>query len=445
MTTSDRPSRSRSAPGERPSADNAGRRSSRGSTPPGSPGGHRRRDGTEARGARAEGRRGSASGRARPPASAGRGRGEDPGRRRESDQGWQSPGGSRTQRNFGRTTGQPGQTRPRRDRRGGVDPARPARHDDGARAGRGLNGPRPLPAAARGWGGVARRGAFQVDRSASEASTDAAPGWGRVPSEPPRPLDRWIRVDDEDAQTRTPRTSGPISVARVTSPHPLPSTVAAEIRAAARTATKVQRDQLVRRFEQGVAAYEAGRFDEAFRLAKLVGNRAPGIEAVDEVAGLAAYRLGRWREATRYLEGYIERSGDQDQIPVLMDCYRGLGRTAKVGGLWRDLRRLSPGREVLAEARIVAAGALADSGDLSGAISILSAGAVTRSLRNPAGRHLRQWYALADLYERAGDVPRARELFARVARADPEAFDVQSRLQSLGGGPRRTARSAGRR
>jgi tetratricopeptide (TPR) repeat protein len=207
----------------------------------------------------------------------------------------------------------------------------------------------------------------------------------------------------------------------------------------------VQRDQLVRRFEQGVAAYEAGRFDEAFRLAKLVGNRAPGIEAVDEVAGLAAYRLGRWREATRYLEGYIERSGDQDQIPVLMDCYRGLGRTAKVGGLWRDLRRLSPGREVLAEARIVAAGALADSGDLSGAISILSAGAVTRSLRNPAGRHLRQWYALADLYERAGDVPRARELFARVARADPEAFDVQSRLQSLGGGPRRTARSAGRR
>jgi hypothetical protein len=40
-------------------------------------------------------------------------------------------------------------------------------------------------------------------------------------------------------------------------------------------------------------------------------------------------------------------------------------------------------------------------------------------------------YALADLYERAGDLPRARELFERVASSEPDFVDVQSRLDAL--------------
>ncbi|MGH8987732.1 MAG: tetratricopeptide repeat protein, partial [Acidimicrobiales bacterium] len=66
-----------------------------------------------------------------------------------------------------------------------------------------------------------------------------------------------------------------------------------------------------------------------------------------------------------------------------------------------------------------------------------------RALRNPSDRHLRQWYALADLYERAGDLPRARELFQRVARADAGAYDVAERLDALG--PRGGRRRAGPR
>jgi len=43
-----------------------------------------------------------------------------------------------------------------------------------------------------------------------------------------------------------------------------------------------------------------------------------------------------------------------------------------------------------------------------------------------------QWYALADLYERAGDLPRARELFARVASFSPvQLFDTEERLTAL--------------
>jgi hypothetical protein len=81
------------------------------------------------------------------------------------------------------------------------------------------------------------------------------------------------------------------------------------------------------------------------------------------------------------------------------------------------------------EGRIVMAGALADQGDVRGAIRLLES---TRgNSRRPRPHHLRLWYALADLYERAGDVPRARELFGRVAAVEPDAFDVPERLRAL--------------
>ena len=40
-------------------------------------------------------------------------------------------------------------------------------------------------------------------------------------------------------------------------------------------------------------------------------------------------------------------------------------------------------------------------------------------------------YALADLYERAGDIARARELFERIRAQDPHFADVADRLRAL--------------
>jgi broad specificity phosphatase PhoE len=39
--------------------------------------------------------------------------------------------------------------------------------------------------------------------------------------------------------------------------------------------------------------------------------------------------------------------------------------------------------------------------------------------------------ALADLYERSGDVPQARALFGQLMRADPDFLDVADRVASL--------------
>jgi Tfp pilus assembly protein PilF len=77
----------------------------------------------------------------------------------------------------------------------------------------------------------------------------------------------------------------------------------------------------------------------------------------------------------------------------------------------------------------VVAGSLADRGDLKAAIDLMhKALSAPRRIRE---YHVRQWYVLADLYDRAGDIQRARELFSRVAAADPHFADVRERLSSL--------------
>jgi len=239
----------------------------------------------------------------------------------------------------------------------------------------------------------------------------------------------WVRTD---SSRQVPRGSGSAPTIRRRPERTLPPEVAAEIRRTADTATARQREALVERMQQAVAAYERGRVQEAGRLARAVAAIVPTVAEVRRLAGLAAYREGRWREAVRQLEAYAGLGADLEHVPALMDCYRALGRKKKVNDLWVSLRGQSPGPEVLTEARLVVAGMLADGGDLDGAISLLAVAGAGKALRNPADRHIRQWYALGDLYERAGDLPRARELFERVRVADPEAYDVDERLNALG-------------
>jgi tetratricopeptide (TPR) repeat protein len=218
--------------------------------------------------------------------------------------------------------------------------------------------------------------------------------------------------------------------------------VAAEIRRAAFAATTHRREVLISKMTDAVTAYDRGRFEEAARLGKQVAKEAPSVAAVHQLVGLAAYRSGMWREAIRQLDLYEQLTGEVDQRPALMDCHRALGKPRKVADLWSELRLRSPDADVLAEGRMVAAGMLADRGKLADALTLLVSAGAGRALRNPSDRHLRQWYALADLYERAGDLPRARELFLRVQRADPGAFDVAERLTALGPSRPRRGRTA---
>lgn len=224
-------------------------------------------------------------------------------------------------------------------------------------------------------------------------------------------------------------------------PRRQPSVVPPDVVAALQRALSVEPPAVVRKatgaLQRAVDAYDGGRYQDALRIARVAADLAPEVAATRQVAGLAAYRAGRWRDAIRHLQAYRELTGDQSLVPALMDSARAAGRRTRVRALWTEVRQSSPEPEVLAEARIVAAASLADEGLLGGAISLLAGAGAGRSVRNPAERHIRQWYVLADLYERAGDVPAARQLFSRVVRVDPDAYDAAERLAGLGPEPPR--------
>ena len=374
-----------------------------------------------------------------------------------------------------RTLGVRGQAeRPGRRTRGGADRASGGSARRGGGAGRGagrtadgVDGTIPGPS---GWGGLARRGAGRVAPGrASEAWRAAAEEARRrrggeragrpAPTQASEPEpwvpEQWIDEgelrDEAAAAVGRGRRRAADGARRAGGARPRREGRRAETaasdegsprrRAGERTPRPPLEEELERtvppnwrarfeqRLEEAIEAFRRERFEEARRILRPLAEQAPGATSVRELFGLTLYRLGRWAEARRELEAFRVQSGSTEQHPVLADCYRALGQYAEVEELWDELRAASPSAELVAEGRIVAAGALADQGRLDEAIRLLEAGA--KPTRRPKLHHLRMAYALADLYERAGDAPRARELFGRVAEADPDFVDVQARLRAL--------------
>jgi tetratricopeptide (TPR) repeat protein len=284
--------------------------------------------------------------------------------------------------------------------------------------------PRKPETPRKDWGSVARHGAREV---APEPVVSGARRPRREPPKqgppPPWEAERW----HEEARTAPVRRQATKAVKRGagrprTRP---PKAVAQELAAAV---GERRAPAAARRFGDAVRAFERERYADVTRLLRPLGDQAPGVAAVRELLGLAFYRQGKWADAARHLEAYRAITRAYDEHPVLADSYRALGQWDEVAGLWEDLREASPGAEIVTEGRIVAAGALADQGEVRSAIRLLRKGAEPA---RPKWFHLRLWYSLADLYERAGEVPRARELFSRILERDASFADVVERLEAL--------------
>jgi tetratricopeptide (TPR) repeat protein len=256
-----------------------------------------------------------------------------------------------------------------------------------------------------------------------EAPT-AEPGAGRST---PQARDKRSERADRNPRPSTPSGATSSSEGGSGGPrHTVPRPVVDELASAAGAS---RGSKLAGRLADASHAYDRERYQEARRMLRALVDEVPDAVAVQELYGLTLYRMGQWAQAAKHLERYRELSGSYDQHPVLADCDRALRRYPAAAQLWEELREASPSAELVAEGRIVAAGCLADQGDLQGAIATLERSA--KRVNHPQDHHLRQWYALADLYERAGDLPRARELFGRVGTTDPDAFDVRQRLRAL--------------
>ncbi|MDP5087418.1 MAG: hypothetical protein NWP41_01870, partial [Ilumatobacteraceae bacterium] len=190
-------------------------------------------------------------------------------------------------------------------------------------------------------------------------------------------------------------------------------------------------DRAIERLARALHAFEAHRYSESRKLIMPLLSQVVGLAIVHEVAGLSMYRLGRWQDAADQLE--IARGikpGEVVNHPVLADCYRALRRYEKVTELWESMKLLSPPAALLAEGRIVAAGALADQGELQSAVRMMTHG--TSDPHKVQEHHLREWYVLADLYDRAGDVASARRLFLKIQNSDAKFADIADRLNTLG-------------
>lgn len=188
--------------------------------------------------------------------------------------------------------------------------------------------------------------------------------------------------------------------------------------------------KLQRRLAEAAIAFENERFSQAEDLLASIERLAPGVPEVLELRGLTNYRLGRWGRTIGYLETFYELTGSADQHPVLADCNRALKRWQRVEELWQELRDASPSAEIVEEGRLVYAGGLADRGRLVDAIQLLER--APRPGKRPGVHHLRRWYLLADLYERSGDLARARRVFGDIVASDARFGDAAERLAALG-------------
>ena len=230
-------------------------------------------------------------------------------------------------------------------------------------------------------------------------------------------------VDDDPVEPAPRRRTRPAA-------DPAPIDLAEEVRAQlAKALPNARRERVERRLAEAAEHFEADRFADAARILRKLTDEAPTVPAVRELYGLTLYRQEKWRAAAKELEAQRQLTRSADQLPVLADCYRALRQWALVEECWGEIREVSPSAEVVTEGRIVMAGALADRDRLVDAIRLLEQN--WSFPKRPQLHHLRRAYALADLYERAGEVPKARDLFGRIRGVDGDFADVTARLRSL--------------
>ena len=269
-----------------------------------------------------------------------------------------------------------------------------------------------------------RTGGRKNDRDALPRNTQSNEVWKDEGSTRPA-RGRGPRREEESAPIRLERDERRASAAAMA--HVEANVAGSIIAIVGERASK----RLIEKLALALDAFERGRYQDAKKIIIPISRDCPGVELIHEIAGLSMYRMGQWRDAADHLEqARALTSGSTLNHPVLSDCYRALMRYDKVDELWKELKDASPDPTIVAEGRIVAASALADQGDIQAAVRLMQ-----QSKQDPAKvreHHLREWYVLADLYDRSGDVVQARTIFQRIAKNDADFTDVRDRLETLG-------------
>jgi len=187
----------------------------------------------------------------------------------------------------------------------------------------------------------------------------------------------------------------------------------------------------LKRYDAALQAFEAHRYDDARKILNPMSREYSEVAAVREMLGLCLYRGGQWKRALVEFEASLKLNPDWIfNHAVIADCHRALGEHQMVEKYWQELQEASPHPELMAEGRIVMAGSMADRRQITEALALMEKAA--GDMNRPSEYHLRQWFVIADLYDKEGNVIKARQFFERIAAIDPGFVDVAERLSTLG-------------
>ena len=171
---------------------------------------------------------------------------------------------------------------------------------------------------------------------------------------------------------------------------------------------------------------------EAHRHAMSAGRRAGRVAVVRETLAITAYATGDFALALRELRTYRRISGSENQLALMVDSERGVGRPDRALELGRSVERSSLPAEVQAALAIAMSGARLDLGQTDAALAELEVPQLDPSRVFAYSPDLFRAYAevLADL-GRATDAERwnaladrADDALADAAGGDDETVDV---------------------
>ncbi len=181
-----------------------------------------------------------------------------------------------------------------------------------------------------------------------------------------------------------------------------------------------------------IAAELATDPEQAYRYAQAAKQLAARVGIVREVAGIMAYKSGRWAEALTELQAGRRMTGRNDYLPLMADAERGLGRLDRALDLVHSAEAKRLPRAAQIELRIVESGIRRDQGLADAAVLALQVPELTDGKQRPWSARL--FYAYAEALLAAGRTEAAREAFSRAVVADEdEQTDALARLDELDG------------
>jgi hypothetical protein len=168
---------------------------------------------------------------------------------------------------------------------------------------------------------------------------------------------------------------------------------------------------------------------EALRHALAAGRRAGRVAVVRESVAIAAYATGDFALALRELRTFRRISGSDDQIALMVDSERGVGRPDRALEVGRAVERSTLPVEAQVGLAIAMSGARLDLGDARAALDELERSPIDLQVIHLWSPSL--FEAFATVHEELGDTAEVARWRTRAANADRVLDEVDGEQDSM--------------